>query len=122
MYLACIACVLGRIISLEVDMKTTLRVATFLCERCHRDAKTVCTIWQEGRMRQLWWAACLSEARNGNVGIARETCQQCYSQTEAASDVFWHGCYRIWCPRCVQEQEYPVDQTKDPHVVDDDTR
>src|SRR6266568_824569 len=92
---------------------TSLRVATFLCERCHRDAKAVCTVWQ-GSVRHLWCATCLDEARHGGMRVARETCQQCHSRTEATSDVFWQGRYRIWCLRCVEEMEHLLSRGKDP--------
>ncbi|HEX3643758.1 MAG TPA: serine/threonine-protein kinase, partial [Ktedonobacteraceae bacterium] len=103
-------------------MKMSLRIATFLCERCHRDAQTVCTVWQEGRVRQFWCATCLSEAQNGKRRVALETCQQCQGQAEVTSDVFWHGRYRIWCPRCIQGQGYLISLGKDQKVVNDDTK
>lgn len=105
-----------------VNMKTSLRVATFLCQRCHHDTQAVCTVWQEGRVRQLWCVTCLDEARNGNVQVAQETCQQCHCQAEATSDVFWHGRYHIWCSRCVEEQQYLRSQAKQQHVGGDETR
>ena len=103
-------------------MKMSLRVATFLCGQCHHDAQTVYNVWQKGRVRQLWCATCLGEARNGNVQVTQETCQQCHCQTEATSDVFWQGRYRIWCARCIQEQEHQISQAKDQHVVGNNTQ
>jgi len=102
-------------------MTTSLRVATFLCQRCHHDAQTVYTIWQEGQVRQLWCATCLGAVQNNHVRVVQETCQQCHCQTEATSDVFWDGCYRIWCSRCVEEQQYLISQAKHQHVTGDET-
>jgi serine/threonine protein kinase len=82
-------------------MNRVLRVATFVCSQCHCEAKTVCTVWQDG-VQLLWCESCV---KAGGIQVARETCQRCGGLAVATSDVWWRGCYRIWCQHCVEEHQ-----------------
>src|SRR5579884_1704340 len=99
-------------------MKGSFRVYTFLCKRCHRDTKAVCTVWQD-RSQFLWCESCVKAEKSGGIRVARETCEQCHSRVEATSDVYWSGRKRTWCLRCVQEKERQVYQTEAQKSQDD---